>query len=59
MGQYNWYNIFLHVILISFAIVIVLLIKKNQSLEAKLSVDMIKKGDKISNFEAFNLQGQI
>jgi hypothetical protein len=57
MKQFNWYNIFLHLILVSFAIVIVLLIKKNQGLEAKLSADMIKKGDVINNIVAYNLEG--
>lgn len=59
MKNFNWYNIFLHVMLIGLSIVVILLINKNNTLiENSMSDENIKIGDVFQNFVAYNLDGK-
>lgn len=60
-NRINWYNVFIHIILLGLSIVVILLINKNKTLEEKLNynkLDNIKESDIIENILTLNLEGK-
>ncbi len=58
LKRYNWYNIFLHIMLVGLSLSVILLINKNKILSEKLNggnIGQLKEGDVIQNFSAYDL----
>lgn len=56
----NWYNIFIHIMLIGLSVIVILLLNKNNKLEEKLysnKIDNLKEGDSFENILAYNIEG--
>lgn len=58
LKRYNWYNIFLHLMLVGLSVIVILLVNKNNVLAERLNggnVEQLKEGDVFPDFSAYDL----